>query len=153
MNTPHPDDSPGESAWALIGVSLCEASRRLHVFSLAVLGVTFIMSIPGSGGGLVLGLLPMAAFITACAQAYFAWRLAFDRPVFAAWSRLPDERSARARRAFDLALGALLNKDCAADPTRPMSARVCGAKRLHRLQIAALLGQTLTLLALLGCRL
>jgi hypothetical protein len=147
MNRPHPDESPGESAWALIGVSLCEASRRLHVFSLAALGITFIMGIPGSGGGLVLGLLLMAAFLTAACQAYFAWRLAFDLPVFAVWSRLPDEMSPNAQRTFDAALGALLKKSL---PARDMSARVRGAKRLHLLQISALLGQVLVLLVFLG---
>jgi hypothetical protein len=153
MSIPLPAEPAGEpasaAALALLGCSLCEASRRLHALSLTVLGVTCIVGVLEAGAKAVL-LLPVLGLMAAACQAWFAWRLAFDLPVFAAWARLADELSPQALRAFDTALERLLNKDVTTGETRPMAGRVLGARRLHQWQVAALLGQVLVFVALMG---
>jgi hypothetical protein len=157
MTTQHPDESVDDAAWALIGVSVCEASRRLHTFGLSLLCVSFIASFGARGGVVATGLV--AALLIAACEGYFAWRLAFDRPVFSAWSRLPEDQSVRATRAFDMALGALLRHGSVMGETRSigttasrrsMSSRVAGAKRLHVRQVGAILGQVICLLLLVS---
>ena len=147
------DDSSTNSALALVGLAVCEAAGRLHSLSLVFLLLTFITGslLPWRSGGGVSVVLPLliAGLAAAACQAYFAWRLAFDRQVFAAWARLPEDNSEPAQRAFDTALGILLKKSVTAGDSRSMLDRVIGLRRLHLLQITALFGQMLTLLVLM----
>ena len=137
-----------DRALALIGLSLCEAASRINLWSLTLLWLTFITALLGSRIGAMLPLL-MAGLVLAACQAYCAWRLAFDRPVFAAWARLKEDDCLAALRAFDSALAVLLQKNVPAGNTRSMADRVKGVRRLHLFQFVALSGQALTLLVLM----
>jgi len=137
-----------DRALALIGLSLCEAANRINLWSLTLLWLTFITALLGSRIGAMLPLL-MAGLVLAACQAYLAWRLAFDRPIFAAWARLEEDDCLSAQRAFDSALAVLLQKNLPAGNTPSMADRVMGVRRLHLLQLVALSGQTLTLLGLM----
>ena len=138
-----PAGTVSDSALALMGFSVCKAAGPLHSLSLTLLLLTFIVGLIGSGRS---GMLIPSLVLAGC-QVWFAWRLAFDQQVFAAWARLPDEECEAAQRTFDAALGKLLKKSAPPGSNRPMLDRVMGARRLHLLQIAALFGQMLTLLA------
>ncbi|MCL2591181.1 MAG: hypothetical protein FWD67_10000 [Betaproteobacteria bacterium] len=140
-------------ALALVGLSVCEAAARPHSWSLTLLLLAFITGLlaPLSIGGIsmVFPLLIVSLALAGC-QSYLAWRLAFDRQVFATWARLRDDECGQAQRTFDTVLGTLLKKSVPANASRPMLDRVMGTRRLHLLQIAALLGQMLTLLVLMA---
>jgi hypothetical protein len=136
---------------ALIGLSLCEAASRLNSWSLTLLLLTLITGVSGSLSIGAASPLLMAGLVTAGCQAYFAWRLAFDKQVFATWARLRDDECPEAQYAFDRILGVLLKKNTPAGNNRSMFNRVLGARRLHLLQIIALFGQALTLLILIIC--
>ncbi|MDR2207365.1 MAG: hypothetical protein LBE22_00070, partial [Azoarcus sp.] len=144
-----PLSPPGESACtlALIGFSACEASGRLHSWSLTLLWFTGIVAILGvlSSGSEAAFLLLVASLVPAACQACFSWRLTFDKQIFAAWAQLQDDESQKAQRAFDAALRTLSKKEIPAGEVRSMPDRVMGVRRLHRFQIAALLGQVLVL--------
>ncbi|MDR2872359.1 MAG: hypothetical protein LBV45_07560 [Xanthomonadaceae bacterium] len=146
---PLPDESVSPCAFALLGLSVCEASGRVHSWSLTLLCLTFVTGLLSSSNSDVVLPLLMLGLVPAGCQIYFAWRLAFDRQVFATWARLRNESLPEAMRAFDIALGTLLKKGNPASETRLMLDRVTGARRLHLLQIAALFGQALTLLILM----
>jgi len=143
-NESQPNEPASDSALALVGVSLCEASTRLHAWSITLLWVTFISGVLQSPDAGVL--LLMAALVPTSGQVYFAWRIAFDRPIFAAWAQLRDDEHKAAQRAYDIALSVLLKKNVSAERDRSMSDRVMGVRRLHTYQIVALLGQVLVLL-------
>ncbi|MDR2092359.1 MAG: hypothetical protein LBP58_03430 [Azoarcus sp.] len=137
------NDSP---ALALVGLSLCEAGDKLDAWSRALFLVSFLVLLLGASLGA--RHLAMAVACLACAggEAFLAWRLAFDRPVFAAWARLDADRLPGAQQAFDVALEKVSKKT---PGNRPLAARVAGLKRLFVRQIAAFAGQVVVLLALL----
>jgi hypothetical protein len=145
---PLSDDPVFVRALALTGLSVCEAAARLHVWSPTLLCLSFITGLLASLNIGAIFLVFMASLVPAGCQAYFAWRLAFDRQVFAAWVRLRDDEYPEAQRAFDIALETLLKKEVSANDNRSMFDRVMGVRRLHQFQIAALLAQVLALLAL-----
>ncbi|MDR1848965.1 MAG: hypothetical protein LBQ75_02890 [Zoogloeaceae bacterium] len=146
-----PDKTAPDSALALVGVSVCEVSAKLHSWSLALClfaSLAGLALLVGSDYNPILTcLVPILA--AASCQVYFAMRLAFDRPVFAAWARLPDDGQKEAQRAFDMALGMLLKKNIPAERDRAMLDRVMGTRRLLLCQIVAILIQMLFLLGLL----
>jgi hypothetical protein len=144
---PLPAGTVSDSALALMGLSVCEAAGPLHSLSLALLLFTFIMGMVGFGLNAML--LLMVGCVLAGCQTWFAWRLAFDKQVFAAWARLDDDGCMEAQRAFDAALGTLLKKSVPADGSRSMFGRVMGVRRLHLLQAAVLLGQILMFFVLM----
>ncbi|MDR2924645.1 MAG: hypothetical protein LBU76_01615 [Azoarcus sp.] len=78
-----PDEPASVRASALIGFAVCEAAGRLHIWNPALLCLSFLAAFL-SGAAFSLCLPCVAA---AACHAYFAWRLAFDRPIFAAWAR------------------------------------------------------------------
>jgi len=139
---PSPDATASDSALALVGVSLCEASARLHSWSMALLWVTAIVCLLSSAGILLF----LAALVPASGQVFFAWRLAFDRHVFTAWAQLQEDEHKAAQREYDAALSVLLQKNAPAACSRSMLDRVLGVRRLHLSQIVAVLGQALVLL-------
>ncbi|MDR0439973.1 MAG: hypothetical protein LBI59_03190 [Candidatus Accumulibacter sp.] len=133
------------SALALVGVSLCDASGRLDAWSRALFLASLLIVLFGAPA---FDVRLMAAACLACAggEAFFACRLAFDRPVFAAWARLDEDG---AMRAFDAALKHAWGKNPAAD--LPLSARVAGVRRLAVRQAAAFAGQIIVLVWLGIC--
>jgi len=141
-----PAGTVSDSALALMGFSVCKAAGPLHSLSLTLLLLTFIVGLIGSGRS---GMLIPSLVLAGC-QVWFAWRLAFDQQVFAAWAQLDDNECTEAQRAFDTALVTLLKKDVPAGENRPMLDRVMGVRRLHLFQIATLFGQMITLLVLMA---
>jgi hypothetical protein len=100
-------------------------------------GDTLPLLLLGSSLGLALG------------SAWYAWRLAFDRPLFAAWAQLPEDECAQAQRDFDSALRSLLKRSFPADNSRAMPVRVRATRNLLGRQIIGVLGQMLVFVALL----
>jgi hypothetical protein len=103
------DNTP---ALALIGLSLCEAASKLDAWSRALFLASFLallLGVPVFDAPHVI----MTATCLMCAggEDFFAWRLAFDRPIFAAWARLDKDRLTAAQRAFDAALGNVWGKN------------------------------------------
>jgi len=144
-----PGEASSTSALALLGLAVCEASGRINAWSLTLLWLTFITGLLSS---LKIGAffpLLVASLGSAGFQAYFAWRLAFDRQVFAAWAGLRNEECLQAQRAFDIALGMMSKKKVPAGKIRPMCDRLTGVRRLHLLQIAAMSLQAMMLLVLM----
>jgi hypothetical protein len=147
MTTELPVDVASTRAEALIGLGLCEAARHINLWSAALLLPNFFAAlIAGSFNPSVFVPIFMAGLAAAVCQIYFAWRLAFDRTVFAAWANLRNDECVTAQHAFDAALRKLLKKGAPAEENRTMAERVMGTRRLHLFQIAALLGQVSSLL-------
>ncbi|MDR0775136.1 MAG: hypothetical protein LBE81_00655 [Azonexus sp.] len=141
-----PAESVPDHDLALLGLALCEAAGRIHALSLALLLLSFAVAWSFLSDTVFVCLFSLG-FGLACSQAWYAWRLAFDRPIFAAWARLPAEDCAPAQRDFDRALQTLLKKD--APPGRAMFERVTATRHLHARQIIAVFGQALIFIALL----
>ncbi len=141
-----PAESAPDRALALLGLALCEAAGRIHALSLALLLLSFAVAWPFLSDTTFVCLFSLG-FGLACSQAWHAWRLAFDRPIFAAWAWLSKEDCALAQRDFDTALHTLLKKDAPAG--RAMSERVTATQHLHVRQMISVLGQALIFIALL----
>jgi hypothetical protein len=141
---------PDTAQLAVVGVALCETSRTLDSWSrlltgLAVLDFLLRQLLHGfvafSGGFPAFGLTPLIA-VSGFIQVGYALRLAFDRPVFAAWAGHPENATVeKSLGAFD----ALLKQSGA---TRPLSERVAGVRRLFRCQLACFAAQVFLLLVL-----
>ncbi|MDR1276975.1 MAG: hypothetical protein LBL72_11455 [Candidatus Accumulibacter sp.] len=131
------------SAHALVGVSLCEAGRTIDdwsraLFLAALLSGLWIASPPPNFFALAAGVV-FAGF-----EAWHALRLAFDRPIFAAWARCDDDALPEVLRGFDAVLAP--QQGTAGDGTlRPLSARVAGVRRLLLCQAVCLGGQAASL--------
>ncbi|MDR1064123.1 MAG: hypothetical protein LBL48_09400 [Azoarcus sp.] len=138
------------SALALVGLSLCEAGRRVDGWSRAIFLATVL-------SGLLISPPPpnpfafAAGVVLAGLEAYHALRLAIDRPVFAAWAQLDGDALPGALRGFDAALAKLAGKDERSDGVlRPLSGRVAGVRRLLLHQAVCLGGQAAALVVILS---
>ena len=145
---PSPEEPP-VAALALIGRAVCEAAVRLNTWSLTLVLPILITGIWSSSFSVAVLPLSLIGFVLAICQMYCAWRLAFDRPIFAAWARLRNDECLATLPAFDAALRQLLKKNASSNQARSMLDRVIGVRRLHVCQIAFLVGQVLALLALM----
>lgn len=77
------------------------------------------------------------AVLAGLASHWFALRTAFDQPLFAAWARRwrePGADIAADLSAFDAALAASGLRPGTAGPSRPLAARIAGARDLLRRQ-------------------
>ncbi|GHT89972.1 hypothetical protein AGMMS49545_01900 [Betaproteobacteria bacterium] len=133
---------------AIIGVALCETSRALDGWSRLLTGVALVdilfrlsllwMAMPAREFCLT-PLMVIFGFI----QAYYALRLAFDRPVFAAWAAHPENATPeKSLQAFDA-----MQKPTS-ESTRPLSERVAGTRRLLHRQLACFAAQVFLLLVI-----
>lgn len=130
-------DTPQTSAKALstIGAALGETGRAIDRWSRLLTGVALLACALPPPAGAIWPVTLIAALAAGFGQLYFALRLAFDRPIFAAWTSrediAPDMTSDLA--AFDAALAATGLRP-AAPATRPLTERVRGTRHLLRMQ-------------------
>jgi hypothetical protein len=145
MNERQPAQSAPSRTWALLGLAVCETAARLHGLSLVLLLLSFA-AVLALQGDLSLILFSFGLGL-AIGQAWYACRLAFDRPLFAAWAQLPQDECVQAQHDCSAALRILTKKEIPAG--RAMPERVMGTRALLVRQAIAVLGQALVFVALL----
>lgn len=130
-------DDPRTSAKALstIGVALGETGRAIDRWSRLLTGVALLACALPPPAGAIWPVTLIAALGAGIGQLYFALRLAFDRPIFAAWINQEDADPDRTGdlAAFDAALAATGLRLAAPTP-RPLAERVRGTRHLLRMQ-------------------
>lgn len=129
------------AAWLGLGTWLDLTSLALSALALAVL---FVQDVTATGQiGLVLG------FLFGVVEKFYALRAAFDRKLFQAWAgSWTTEMAAPATdmAQLDAALAALGLRSTDSAPPRNLPARMHGARRLLKIQAAALAMQCTTLM-------
>lgn len=123
-------------ASALIAVALCATSQRIDAWSRPIVLLALAAAALPAPSPLW---LPTLCVLVACGllQLFWALRLAFDQPVFAAWSRADADPQNLA--AFDAALAELgVGKPISC---RDLPQRLAGVRRLFRRQLLAFAGQ------------
>lgn len=143
-------DDSRSSALALgsIGVALGETGRAIDAWSRLLTGVALLACALPPPAGAIWFVILTAALAAGFGQLYFALRLTFDRPIFAAWIDREDADPDRTGdlAAFDAALAATGLRP-AAPSTRPLAERVRGTRHLLRMQTTLFIVQIIAALA------
>lgn len=124
------------AAEAEITAAMLSLGRTLERGSLLLTAVALLALIIGPLALLARQGLFLAVLAGLCSH-WFALRTAFDQPLFAAWARRwwePGADIAADLRAFDAALAASGLRPDTAGPSRPLAARIAGARGLLRRQ-------------------
>lgn len=132
------------SAHALVGVSLCEAGRAVDGWSRALFLATILSGLPIASPSPNFFALA-AGVVFAGFAACHALRLAFDRPVFAAWANCDEDALPEALRGFDAVLPRRQGAARGDGDLRLLPARVAGVRRRLLYQAACLGGQAASL--------
>jgi hypothetical protein len=122
-------------ALAAIGIALGETGRTVNSWSRLLSGIGLLACALPPPAGTIWAVTLIAALAAGFGQLYFALRLSFDRPVFAAWEdrQCADGDAATDLAAFDNALAETGLRRANQAP-RALAERVQGARRLLQKQ-------------------